>query len=75
MAADHSIFPCGTVVKVNNGVLNEFNGIVLDTGYAMRNAWTDGVVWMDLAFSSQEEALTGGATSFNTSYSVQRWGW
>lgn len=75
LAADHSIFPCGTVVKVNNGVLNEFNGIVLDTGYAMRNAWTDGVVWMDLAFSSQEEALTGGATSFNTSYSVQRWGW
>ena len=75
LAADHSIFPCGTVVKVNNGVLNEFNGIVLDTGYAMRNAWTEGVVWMDLAFSSQEEALTGGATSFNTSYSVQRWGW
>ena len=75
LAADHSVFPCGTVVKVNNGVLNEFNGIVLDTGYAMRNAWTEGVVWMDLAFSSQEEALTGGATSFNTSYSVQRWGW
>ena len=75
LAADHSAFPCGTVVKVNNGVLNEFNGIVLDTGYAMRNAWTEGVVWMDLAFSSQEEALTGGATSFNTSYSVQRWGW
>lgn len=75
LAADNSVFPCGTVVKVNNGVLNEFNGIVLDTGYAMRNAWTEGVVWMDLAFSSQEEALTGGATSFNTSYSVQRWGW
>ena len=75
LAAAHSLFPCGTVVKVNNGVLNEFNGIVLDTGYAMRNAWTEGVVWMDLAFSSQEEALTGGATSFNTSYSVQRWGW
>ena len=75
LAADHSAFPCGTVVKVNNGVLNEFNGIVLDTGYAMRNAWTEGVVWMDLAFSSQSEALTGGATSFNTTYSVQRWGW
>lgn len=75
LAADNSAFPCGTVVKINNGILNEFNGIVLDTGYAMRNAWTEGVVWMDLAFSSQEEALTGGATSFNTSYSVQRWGW
>ena len=75
LAADHSLFPCGTVVKVNNGVLNEFYGIVLDTGYAMRNAWGQGTVWMDLAFSSQAEALTGGATSSNTSFSVQRWGW
>lgn len=75
LAADHSKFPCGTVVKVNNGVLNEFYGIVLDTGYAMRNALTQGIIWMDLAFSSQAEALTGGATSSNTSFSVQRWGW
>ena len=75
LAADHSKFPCGTVVKINNGVLNEFYGIVLDTGYAMRNALTQGIIWMDLAFSSQVEALTGGATSSNTSFSVQRWGW
>ena len=75
LAADHSKFPCGTVVKINNGVLNEFYGIVLDTGYAMRNAFTQGIIWMDLAFSSQAEALTGGATSSNTSFSVQRWGW
>ena len=75
LAADHSKFPCGTVVKINNGVLNEFYGIVLDTGYAMRNALTQGIIWMDLAFSSQAEALTGGATSSNTSFSVQRWGW
>lgn len=76
LAADHLLFPCGTIVKVNNGILNEFYGIVLDTGIAMRNAWrNEGVVWMDLAFSSQREALTGGATSSNTTYSVQRWGW
>lgn len=75
LAADHLLFPCGTVVKVNNGILNEFYGIVLDTGYAMRNAWSQGIVWMDLAFSSQAEALTGGATSSNTTFSVQRWGW
>ena len=37
------MFPCGTVVKVNNGVLNEFSGIVLDTGIAMRNAWRNDV--------------------------------
>ena len=76
LAADHLLFPCGTVVKVNNGILNEFYGIVLDTGIAMRNAWQNhGVVWMDLAFNTQKEALTGGATSSNTSFSVQRWGW
>jgi len=76
LAADHTMFPCGTVVKVNNGILNEFYGIVLDTGIAMRNAWrNEGIVWMDLAFSSQKEALTGGATSSNTNFSVQRWGW
>ena len=76
LAADHTKFPCGTIVKVNNGILNEFYGIVLDTGIAMRNAWrNEGIVWMDLAFSSQKEALTGGATSSNTNFSVQRWGW
>lgn len=75
LAADNSAFPCGTIVKVNNGVLKEFYGIVLDSGSTMRNAWREGVVWMDLAFSSQAEALTGGATSSNTKFSVQRWGW
>lgn len=76
LAADHTEFPCGTIVKIKNGVLNEFFGIVLDTGSAMRNAWrNEGVVWMDLAFTTQKEALTGGATSSNTTFNVQRWGW
>ncbi len=75
LAADNSAFPCGSIVKVNNGILDEFYGIVLDSGSTMRNAWAEGVVWMDLAFSSQKEALTGGATSSNTKFSVQRWGW
>lgn len=76
VAADHMKFPCGTVVTINNGILPEFPAIVLDTGIAMRNAWRyDGVVWMDVAYSSQREALTAGATSLNTSFSVQRWGW
>jgi len=76
LAADHLEFPCGTIVKVDNGVLEEFVGIVLDTGSAMRGAWrNEGVVWMDLAFTTQKEALTGGATSYNTQFKVQRWGW
>lgn len=75
LAADHTEFPCGTVIKINNGVLDVFYGIVLDTGYTMRNAWKNGTVWIDLAFSTQKEALTGGATSSNTKFEVQRWGW
>lgn len=75
LAADNSAFPCGTIIKLNNGKLKEFYGIVLDTGSSMRGAWKNGVVWMDLAFSSQKEAKTGGATSSNTKFSVQRWGW
>lgn len=75
LAADNTAFPCGTIVKVDNGSLKEFYGIVLDSGSAMRGAWSEGKVWMDLAFSSQAEARTGGATSSNTNFEVQRWGW
>lgn len=75
LAADNSVFPCGTIIKVNNGNLKEFYAVVLDTGATMRKAWSEGVVWMDLAYSSQKEALTAGATSKNTKFSVQRWGW
>ena len=76
VAADHMKFPCGTVVYIDNGILPKFPAIVLDTGIAMRNAWRyDGVVWMDVAYMSQKEALTAGATSLNTKFSVQRWGW
>ncbi len=75
LAADNTLFPCGTIIKVNNGYLTEFYGVVLDTGSTMRNAWKQGKVWIDLAFSSQKVALTAGATSKNTKFSVQRWGW
>lgn len=75
LAADNGAFPCGTIVKVNNGILSEFYGIVLDTGITMRRAIKEGVVWMDLAFSTEAEAKVGGATSSKTKFSVQRWGW
>lgn len=76
LAATLNVFPCGTIVYVDNGVLEPFYGIVLDTGSAMRNAYKeDGTIWMDLAFSSEKVALTGGATSRDTKYVVQRWGW
>ncbi len=73
LAADNSLFPCGTIIKVSNNTLSEFYAIVLDTGSTMRNAWKQGVVWIDLAFS--EEKGTAKVTNKNTKFSVQRWGW
>ena len=75
LAADNSAFPCGTIVKVSNNNLPEFTGIVLDTGITMRKAWSQGIVWFDLAFSSEADATVGMATNKNTKFSVQRWGW
>ena len=75
LAADNGAFPCGTVVKIDNGNLSEFVGIVLDTGITMRRAWKNGVVWMDVAYNSEAETVHSGITSKNTKFSVQRWGW
>ena len=75
IAADNSAFPCGTIIKIDNKKLDEFYAVVLDTGSTMRNAWASGNVWIDLAFSSQSAAAKGNATSNNTSFNVQRWGW
>ena len=74
LAADTSGFPCGTIIKVNNGK-EEFTGIVLDTGASMRTAWKKGTVWLDLAFSTEEEARSAGMSSNNAKFVVQRWGW
>jgi len=75
LAAALDKFPCGTLIKVENENLGTFNAIVLDTGGAMRNAWSNGIVLMDLAFKSESDPAIPQATSSNTKYSVQRWGY
>ena len=75
LAAALDKFPCGTVIKVENENLGTFNAIVLDTGGAMRKAWANGTVLMDLAFKSETDPAIHLATSSNTKYSVQRWGY
>lgn len=76
LAADTSKFPCGTIVLVDTGKSDAFYGVVLDSGYSMRQAWREnGTVWMDVAFASSKDAINGNVTSYHTSYSVQRWGW
>lgn len=75
LAASHELFPCGTIIEVDNGRDVPFVGIVLDTGGTMRQAWQNNEVWIDLAFSSQEEAANAGVTSKSTTFVVKRYGW
>lgn len=73
LAAATSAFPCGTIIAVDNGILEPFYAVVLDTGYDMRNAWNNGSVWFDLAFPSQ--ASVTNVSNSTAKFSVQRWGW
>lgn len=75
LAASLNKFPCGTIIKVQNDNLGTFNAIVLDTGGAMRQAWSNGIVHMDLAFISETSKGINNVTNKNVKYSVQRWGW
>lgn len=74
IAAALDKFPCGTVIKVENPNLGTFNAIVLDTGSAMKNAWSAGIVHMDLAYVTESDPAIHLSTSSNVKYSVQRWG-
>ena len=76
LAAARAVFPCGTIIKVKNNKMEEFYGIVMDTGGAMIKAWNEyGYILIDVAYKTEEEANNSHITSVNTSYSVQRWGW
>ncbi len=75
LAAALDKFPCGTIIKVQNTGLGDFTAIVMDTGSAMRNAWSNGTILMDLAFKSESSDGVHNATGSNIKYSVQRWGW
>jgi len=75
LAAALTKFPCGTIIKVDSSTMGTFNAIVLDTGGAMRKAWANGTVLMDLAFTSETSEGIHNSTNSNVKYSVQRWGW
>ena len=74
VAADLSKFPCGTIVTVSHPILGTFNAVVMDTGGSMKRAWQNGLVWMDLAFTSESYPAIYSTTSNNTTYTVQIWG-
>lgn len=69
-----SAFPCGTIIKIDDGKIEAFYGIVLDRGGSMNTAWKNGSVWIDLAYASIAEARKGNISGNNIKFSVQRWG-
>ncbi len=73
LAADHKAFPCGTIIEIKNKDFTGELGIVLDTGSAMRDAYQEGYILIDLAFEKGSLAYT--ATNSNTTFTVKRWGW
>ena len=74
LAADHREFPCGTIIEVDNKNINEpIIGIVLDTGSAMKKAYNNGQIHIDLAF--QTEVNLRFPTNKETKFTVRRWGW
>jgi hypothetical protein len=68
-------FKCGTIVVITKPGMQPFTGIVLDTGGDMTKAWNNGIVWMDLAYSSVVNSGEDNLLGTNIKFSVQRWGW
>ncbi|MCM1370431.1 MAG: hypothetical protein NC181_00865 [Clostridium sp.] len=77
IAADTSLFECGTVLDVK--LKNEnVRGIVLDTGSALRFAWkNEGRIVLDIAFQTQSDPDIYNITdkSGTVEIDVKRWGW
>jgi len=77
VAADNSKFSCGTIMEIDNGIMDPFMAIVLDTGGAMRSAWNNGNILIDIAFSYESSNGINDATnkSGNVKFKVYRNGW
>ena len=77
LAAALSEFPCGTIVEVKSSNLGNFTGIVMDTGYTMREQLKNGVYHFDVAYETEKNEEIKKATNMSGEviYSVQRWGW
>jgi len=77
IAADNSLYSCGTVIEIDNGIMEPFMGIVLDTGGAMRDAWSNGNILIDIAFPYEYSNGIFDATnkSGDVKLKVYRYGW
>ena len=75
LAAATSKFKCGTIITVTKPGQTPFTAVVLDTGGSMRQAWSKGEVWMDLAYSSNAMAGSDNLTGKNIKFEIKRYGW
>lgn len=78
VAADHSLFGCGTIIEVDTGRQDPFLAIVLDTGIGMMRSWRNkGIAHLDIAFVTESDPGTYAVTvkNNNAKFSVERWGW
>ena len=78
VAADNSLFKCGTVLDIETTNGNKINAIVLDTGVALRNAWRNQKnIVVDVAFKSEDSSGIYEITdrSGKVKFDVKRWGW
>ena len=77
IAADNSLYSCGTIIEIDNGVMDSFMAIVLDTGGAMRDAWSNGNILIDIAFPYEYSNGINSATnrSGNVKFKIYRNGW
>ena len=77
IAADNSLYSCGTIIEIDNGIMDPFMAIVLDTGGAMRSAWSNGNILIDIAFPYEYSNGINNATnrSGNVKFKVYRNAW
>ncbi len=75
LSAAREKFPCGTIIQIDNGKVEPYYAVVLDSGASMVNAWKKGTVWIDLAYGSSAAARAGNTSGSHVKFSVQRWGW
>lgn len=75
LAAATNKFPFGTVIRISGGRIDGYiNGIVLDRGVAMSNAWSNGKVLVDLLFETEKSYEVHEFGRQDVTFEVLRYG-
>lgn len=75
VAAAKQKFPCGTVIEISKAGQQSILAIVMDRGASMNNAYSNGIIWIDLAYATIADAKQGGVSGLDYQVNVKRWGW